>query len=395
MKPLRFSLALPMIALFVGSNAGCHVEGAPSQIAAETPASCRVYFGTFTNKKSKGIYMASMDARTGRLGEPQLVAEAPSPSFLALNPNRRFIYACNEVDSVDGKKQGAVSAFSIDDESGRLTFLGRQPSAGAGPTHVWIDSTGKNVLVANYSSGSLAVLPVRSDGALDPPSSVDQHWGKGMDPARQGGAHAHSAYTDPSNLFVLSCDLGLDKVFVYRFDLAAHTIVPNDPPFAEVQPGSGPRHLAFAPTGKFVYVLNEMACTVTVFSYGERRGRLSEVQTISTLPDDFHGNRSTAEIFIHPSGKYLYTSNRGDANSITVFAVDTASGRLTTVERTSTHGRTPRGFGIDPTGAWLIAANQDTDNVAVYRINQETGKLEFTGQSVSVPTSVCVAFVPR
>ena len=383
-----------MIALFVGSNAGCHGEGPPPQ-SAVTPASYRVYFGTFTNNRSKGIYMADMNAKTGELSEPQLVAEAPSPSYLALNPNRRFIYACNEVNSIDGNKQGAVSAFSIDEVSGKLAFLGRQPSAGVGPTHVWIDSTGKNVLVASYGSGSVAVLPVRSDGALDPPSSVDQHWGKGIDTARQEGPHAHSAYTDPSNLFALSCDLGLDKVFVYRFDLAAHTIVPNDPAFAEVQPGSGPRHLAFAPSAKFVYVLNEIACTVTVFRYEQQHGKLSEVQTISTLPDDFHGNRSTAEVFIHPSGKYLYCSNRGDANSITVFAVDTDSGKLTTVERVSTHGRTPRGFGLDPTGAWLIAGNQDTDNVAVFRIEPETGRLEFTGQSVYVPTPVCIAFLPR
>jgi 6-phosphogluconolactonase len=394
MKPLRRSLALAIFILLVGPGLGCQHESAPAPDAV-TPASYRVYFGTFTNNKSKGIYMSTMDARTGRLSEPQLVAETPSPSFLALNPNRHFIYACNEVNSIDGRKQGAVSAFSIDDATGKLSFLGRQPSAGVGPTHVWIDSTGKNVLVANYASGSVAVLPVRSDGALDPPSSVDQHWGKGVDQSRQGGPHAHSAYTDPSNLFVLSCDLGLDKVFVYRFDLAAHTITPNEPPFAGVEPGSGPRHLAFAPSGKFVYVLNEMACTVSVFSYDAQHGALSPVQTISTLPDDFKANRSTAEVFMHPSGKYLYSSNRGEANSITVFQVDLNSGKLTTVERVSTHGRTPRGFGIDPTGAWLIAGNQDTDNVALFRINQETGKLEFTGQSVSVPTPVCVTFIPR
>jgi 6-phosphogluconolactonase len=393
MKSLRFALALTMMALFFGSDLGCHGENPTPSTAS--PASYWVYFGTFTGKKSKGIYMATFDARSGKLGEPQLVAEAPSPAFLALHPSHNFIYACNEVNSLDGKPQGAVSAFSIDQKSGKLAFLGRQPSAGKGPTHVWIDSTGKNVLVANYASGSVALLPVKSDGSLDPPSSVDQHWGKGADASRQEGPHAHSAYTDPSNLFVLSCDLGLDKVFVYRFDLAAHTITPNEPPFAEVEPGSGPRHLAIAPSGKFVYVLNEIACTVGVFSYDGQRGLLKHVETISTLSDDFSGNKSTAEVFIHPSGKYLYCSNRGDANSITVFEVDTASGKLTTVDRTSTQGRTPRGFGIDPTGAWLIAGNQDTDDVAVFRINQLSGKLEPTGQNVSVPTPVCVTFLAR
>ena len=393
MKPPRFITALAIIALFGVSITGCH--GSAPSAATAAGESYRVYIGTFTNKQSKGVYLMTMDAKTGRLSEPQLVAEAPSPSFLALHPNHGFIYTVNEVNSIDGKHQGAVSAFSIDPGSGKLALLDREPSAGVGPTHVWIDPTGKNVLVANYASGSVAVLPVREDGPLDAPSSVDQHWGRGADPSRQEGPHAHSVYTDPSNRFVLSCDLGLDKVFVYRFDPSNYTIAPNDPPFAQVEPGSGPRHLAFGASGQFVYVLNEIACTVSVFAYDGQLGTLIPVQTISTLPEKFKGNKSTAEIFVHPSGRFVYASNRGDANSITVFRIDAATGKLTTVDRTSTQGRTPRGFGIDPTGAWLIAANQDTDNVVVYRIDQETGKLEATGQSVSVPTPVYVTFVPR
>jgi 6-phosphogluconolactonase len=376
-----------MVVLFVGAGS----------IGAAEPDSYRVYFGTFTNRSSKGIYLSMMDTHTGKLSEAQLVAEAPSPSFLALHPNHKVIYTCNEVNSLDGKREGGVSAFAIDQESGKLTLLNRQSSGGTGPTHIWIDPTGRNVLVANYAGGSVALLPVRGDGSLDAAAVVDQHHGHSVDPRRQEGPHAHSVYTDLSNRFVLSCDLGLDKVFVYRFDPTAHTLTANDPPYAEVAPASGPRHLALAPSGKFVYVLNEMACTVCVFGYDAQGGKLIAVQTVPTLTEDARADRSksTAEIFCDPSGKFLYSSNRGNANSITVFAVAAETGKLTTVDRTSTQGRTPRGFGIDPSGTWLLAGNQDTDNVAVFRINAASGKLEPTGQNLKVPTPVCVTFVAR
>lgn len=353
-----------------------------------------VYIGTFTQKHSQGIYLLHMDLQTGKLSQPELAGIADSPSFLALHPNHRFLYSVNEIDQFNGMHSGSVSAFSIE-PSGKLKLLNQQPSGGPGPTHLCIDQSGRDVLVANYAGGSVAVLPVGKDGKLEEPSSIDQHWGTSADKARQEGAHAHSIYTDPSDRFALSCDLGLDRVFVYRFDAAGGTITPNNPPFEPVAPGSGPRHLAFAPSGKFAYVNNEMACTVTAFHYDAENGRLHEFQTISTLPQGFSGEKSTAEIMVHPSGRFLYVSNRGDANSIAVFRIDQQTGRLTAVDHTSTQGRTPRGFGIDPTGTWLIAANQDTDNVVVYRINPETGRLTPAGVNVHVPTPVCVTFVPE
>lgn len=350
-------------------------------------ASERVYIGTFTEHGSKGIYMMEMDPSSGHLSEPELVAEAKSPAFLALHPNHHFLYSVNEVD------KGSVSAFSIDEQSGKLTFLNQQPSAGRGPTHLVVDPEGKNVLTANYGSGSVAVLPIEADGKLAPPSSVDQHKGKGADPSRQEGPHAHCVNIDPSGHYAISCDLGLDKVFVYRFDPQAHAITPNDPPFAAVAPGSGPRHLSFSPDGHNLYVVDEMACTVTGFHYDATRGTLSEFQTISTLPEDFHGQKSTAEIAVHPSGKFLYASNRGDANSISIFTVNPEDGKLSASNRVSTEGRAPRDFAIDPSGKWLLAANQDTDNIVEFRIDQETGALQPTGVNIKTPTPVCIIFL--
>ncbi|HSU67431.1 MAG TPA: lactonase family protein, partial [Tepidisphaeraceae bacterium] len=253
--------------------------------AAEKSASYWVYIGTFTERQSKGIYLLQMDATSGSLGKPELVAEAPSPSFHALSPDHRFLYSTNEVSKLDGRNEGGVSSFSIDPSTGKLAPVSRQPSAGQGPTHISLDPAGKNALVANYNNGTVAVLPIGPDGKLNPPSSTDQHTGKGADPSRQTGPHAHCINVDPQGRFALSCDLGLDKVFVYRLDSAKGTITPNDPPFAKVAPGSGPRHLAFSPDGKRVYVTNEISCTVTAFDYDPDRGALSEFQTITTLPE--------------------------------------------------------------------------------------------------------------
>ena len=379
---------------------GCgHAEvSKPSSEAAGSAGTAagtyRVYIGTFTDRQSKGVYLLQMDAGTGALSEPQLVAEAKSPSFLAVHPTDRFIYSVNEVNDFGGGSGGGVSAFAIDTGSGKLSPLNAQPSAGSGPTHIAIDRAGNAVLVANYGSGSVAVLPVKQDGTLDKPSSVDQHQGKGADPQRQEGPHAHCVALDPTNRFALSADLGLDKVFVYRFDGAKGTITPNDPPFATMAAGSGPRHLAFHPSGKYVYVNTEMACTVAAFQWDGQRGTLSQFQEISTLPESFSGNKSTAEVAVHPSGKFLYVSNRGDANNIAAFQIDPANGRLTAAGHTSTGGKTPRSFGIDPTGRWLIAANQDTDNLFVFRIDPGTGALSPAGVEVKVPTPVCVTYVP-
>ncbi len=265
---------------------------------------------------------------------------------------------------------------------------------GNGPCHLAVDRTGKNVLVANYGGGSLEVLPVKDDGGLGAATAFIQHQGSSMNKQRQEGPHAHFITTDPANRFALTCDLGLDKVFVYRLDTATGTLTPNNPPAATLEPGSGPRHLAFSPNGRFVYVINELASTLTVFGYDARRGVLNTLQTVSTLPADYTGkNNSTAEVQVHPSGNFVYGSNRGH-DSIAVFAVDPPSGKLSLVQHQSTLGKMPRHFTLDPAGNWLIAENQETDNMAIYSVDKSTGRLTPTGQVLSVGAPVCAVFVP-
>lgn len=353
-----------------------------------------VYIGTYTGPRSKGIYVSRFDAASGKLGVPELAAEAASPSFLAVHPNRRFLYAANEVSDFNGKKSGGVSAFAIDPNNGKLTLLNQQPSGGDGPCHVSVDATGRTVLVANYGSGSIEALPVKQDGRLDVPATFIQHRGSSANKQRQEGPHAHFITTDARNRFALACDLGLDKVLVYKFDPIAGTLAANDPPSASIAPGSGPRHLAFHPNGRYAYVINEIKCTVIAFSYDANRGVLTELQTLSTLPDgeSVRPNYSTAEIATHPSGKFLYGSNRGHDTAV-VFGINAKTGKLTHLENISTAGKTPRSFGIDPTGRYLLAANQDSDSVVVFRIDQTTGHLTPTGSRIEVGAPVCVVFV--
>jgi 6-phosphogluconolactonase len=353
-----------------------------------------VYFGTYTNDASKGIYVSRLDLSSGALTAPELAVETTSPSFLALHPSRRYLYAANEVRSFEGQETGAVSAFAIDAATGRLTTLNQQSSGGSGPAHLVVDRSGQNVLVANYGGGSVAVLPVGTDGRLRPPSAVVQHTGSSVNPKRKSKPYAHSINVDPGNRFAYAADLGIDKVMIYRFDPAAGTLVANDPASASVAPGSGPRHFAFDPTGSHAYVINEMLMTITAFSHDAARGALAEVQTISTLPpgQDVAQGFSTAEVQVHPSGRFVYGSNRGH-DSVTVFARDASSGRLTFLQNVPTQGAFPRNFGIDPSGRYLLAANQRSNSVVVFRIDQDTGRLTPTGHSVTVGTPVCVTFV--
>jgi 6-phosphogluconolactonase len=353
-----------------------------------------VYFGTYTGTKSKGIYVSRLDPATGRLTTPELAVETPSPSFLAVHPGGRFLYAANEVSRFDGKPTGSVSAFAIAPQTGRLTLLNAQSSGGAGPCHLVVDRAGRNLLVANYGGGSVAVLPVKADGALDAATATLQHTGSSVNPQRQKEPHAHSINLSPDNRFAVAADLGLDKVLVYRFEPARGSLVPHDPPFAAVAPGSGPRHFAFHPSGRFAYVINEMLCTVTAFSYAAARGELQEIQTITTLPEGESVQRgySTAEVQAHPGGQFLYGSNRGH-NTIAVFRIAADTGKLTPVAHAPTQGRTPRNFGIDPTGAFLLAANQGSDNVVVFRIDATSGALAPTGQTLEIGSPVCVKFV--
>lgn len=351
-----------------------------------------VYVGSYADAGSQGIHIFHLDPVTGTLAPAGGISGIANPSFLAIHPDRKSLYAVCEVKSSAGKKIGTVSAFSIHPKSGALTLLNQQSSEGAGPCHLVVDHKGKCVLVANYVSGSVTAIPIHGDGRLGAPSASVQHMGSGTNPQRQEGPHAHSINVDPANRFAVAADLGLDKLLVYKLDAAKGTLVPNDPPAAAVASGSGPRHFAFHPGGKFAYVINEMASTVTVFGYDAEKGVLTEIHTLSTLPGNFKGTNSTAEVQISPSGKFLYGSNRGH-DSIAIFSIDMATGRLTPVGHSSTLGKTPRNFGIDPTGSWLLAANQGSDTVVVFRIDPATGALKPTGATVTVSKPVCVKMV--
>jgi 6-phosphogluconolactonase len=367
-----------------------------STVAAQQPKTeaerMWVFLGTYTSGKSEGIYRATLDLKTGALGDAELAAKVDNPSFLALHPSGKFLYAAGELSNFEGKPGGAVSAFALDGRTGELELLNQQSSRGAGPCHLVVDRAGKNVLVANYGGGSVAVLPIDADGRLRPASSFVQHKGSSVNPKRQEAPHAHSINLDPSGAFAAVADLGLDKVLIYRFDSSAGSLTANDPPHATVAPGAGPRHFAFHPSGRFAYVINEMNSTVTAFNYDAKKGTLSEIDTKSTVPGPQPGN-STAEVQVHPSGKFLYGSNRGH-NSLAIFRIDAQNGGLTPVGHQSTGGRTPRNFGIDPTGRFILAANQGSDSIVVFRLDQNTGELKETGQSIKVPTPVCVKFLP-
>ena len=360
---------------------------------APAPAELRVYIGTYTGAKSKGIYLSRLNLKTGALSAPALVAETPSPSFLALHPTRDLLYAVNEVDSFAGQATGSVSAFAIDRGGSALRPLNRQPSGGKGPAHIVVDPVGVGVLVANYGGGSVAVLPIEKDGSLRTPSSVIQHTGSSVNPNRQKEPHAHSVNLDAGGRHAYVADLGIDKVMIYAFDAAKGLLTANDPPSVSLPPGSGPRHFAIHPNGRFAYVINELSLTVTAFTRFAATGALTAVQTVSTLPSGTAPNPafSTAEVQVHPSGKFLYGSNRGH-DSITVFAIDEGTGRLTYVESESTQGSTPRGFGIDPTGEFLLAGNQRSDSIVVFRIDRGTGALTPAGVSVEVGAPVCIKF---
>ena len=352
-----------------------------------------VYIGTYTRQNSKGIYAFRFQPSSGKLTSIGLVAETSNPSFLAIHPNRKFLYAANEDNNFQGKPGGSVSAFSIDAKTGQLKLLNQVSTQGPGPCHVALDKTGKWLFAANYGGGSVAEYPVRADGSLGEASAFVQHKGSSTGP-RQRGPHAHSANPSPDNKFVLFADLGLDQILTYRID-ASGKLPPSDPPFSKITPGSGPRHMAYSRNGKFAYVLNEIAATVTACSYDSSNGSLKELQTVSIVPDGYAGAKGSAEIAVHPNGKFVYASNRDTSNAghdvITVFSIDPAQGTLKVVDHTQV-GKIPRNFAIDPTGRYLFEANQDGASVLIYRIDPQTGKLTATGDKLDVPVPVCVVF---
>jgi 6-phosphogluconolactonase len=333
--------------------------------------------------------MALFRPDSGAITGLDLAAESPNPTFIEFHPSGRYLYAANEVNSFEGQRAGSVSAFRTDRAYGKLTFLGRWSSGGPGPCHVTVDKTGQCVMATNYGGGSVASYKIESDGGLRGPISFHQHKGSGPNAGRQSGPHAHSVNATPDNNYAVVCDLGLDEVKIYKLDAAAGSIEPHD--IAKLAPGSGPRHFAWHPNGKIGYSVNELLSTVTAFNWDAAQGKLTEFQTISTLDDGFSGQNSTAEIRVHPTGKWLWASNRGD-DSITGFTID-AAGKLAKFDRMSTQGQMPRNFNLDPSGRWLLAANQKTNNIIVFKIDAKTGKLGQTDKGIMTGAPVCLRFL--
>lgn len=384
------SIALCMAAASLGPAA----NGQPM-----TPATTQrrngllVYVGTYTDRGSKGIYAYRLDEKTGALAPVGLVAETANPTFLAVHPNHRYLYAVNEVEQFNGKKGGGVTAYEIDRRTGRLRKIDSESTIGTGPCHITVDHAGKNVLVANYNSGSAAVLPIRADGGVGPATGFVQHEGSSVDKTRQEGPHAHCANLDAANRFAFVADLGLDKVLIYRFDGEKGTLTPNTPAFVKIADGSGPRHMAFHPNGRFAYVISELGNTVTAMRYDADTGALAPIQTLSTLPDGFAGKSYCAEIAVDPAGRFLYGSNRGD-DSLAIFAIDPRTGRLTPAGHQSTLGTFPRNFALTPSGDLLLAANQDSDSIYAFRVDKSTGRLTPIGGKTEVSRPVCIVFAP-
>jgi 6-phosphogluconolactonase len=376
---------------------GCWIPASILTVAAMVPVYAAavakefVYIATYTEHGSQGIYVCEFDPLTGRLTRPVLAAETSQPSFLAVSSDRKFLYAVNELGHFNGEPAGAVSGFSIDSSTGNLTLLDQVSSRGPGPAHIVLDRAGHFVLVANYDGGSVAVFRLLPDGAIGDSTAFVRHKGSSVNRARQQGPHAHAVAMSPDNRFAIVADLGLDQLLVYPFDASSGTL--GLPRIARTQSGVGPRHLVFNSSGKFVYVINELSSTITVYSYALRDGAMAPLQTISTLPGGFAGLNTAAEVVLHPSGKFLYASNRGDDNSIAVFAADPKKGTLTLIEYVPTDGKIPRNFAIDPSGEWLLAANQDSNTVITFRINRESGRLTRTGLSIEVKSPAMVDFL--
>jgi 6-phosphogluconolactonase len=354
-----------------------------------------VYFGTYTNALSRGIYVSRLDESNGKLSAPELAAETPSPCFLAVSPDGNFTYAANSVKNFGGTNGGMVSAFAIEKKSGRLNLLNQKSSGGDGPCHVSTDATGRNLFVANYNSGSVKSFLLNADGSLGAEGSFFQHGGSGVNTNRQSSAHAHFICADPSNRFVLACDLGTDRVMIYTLNTnIAELDVQNGFSTTTVPAGSGARHLAFSRDGKFVHVINEMGCSVTTFGWDAAKGELKLAETVSALPPGVERQSSftAAEILVHPSGKFVYATVRGH-DSVTVFSADGTTGKLKLVQNISSGGKVPRGLGIDPAGRWLITGNQKSDSAVEFMIDPATGKLSPTGRELKIGAPVDVKFV--
>ena len=352
-----------------------------------------VFFGTHSVGSQKGISVAHFSSETGVLTKPELIVEAPAPAYFILHPDGKHLYACNSNDFAKGYTGQTISAYSIDPKKGTLTLLNQQSSGGPDPSYIWMDASRRFVLVANYKGGSVTVIALKPDGSLGEITANIKHAGRSVDTVRQTQPYAHSVKLDPTNRFALVADLGLDKLFVYRFDQETGALTQNDPPFVQVSPGSGPRHIAFHPNGRFVYIISEMACTITSFAWDSATGVLKELQTSSTLPLDYKGKNACAEIEVHPNGKFLYASNRGH-ESLAVFAIDDITGKILLLEHIPTQGRSPRNFTFDPTNKWIIVTNHNSDNAMVFKVDEKSGHLTPSGNPVPIVSPFCIRFLP-
>ncbi len=377
-------------AVFEGSLKECSILFAVVFVVLAGPARAVdtfVYFGSHGERANIGFSLAHFDTDTGKLTTPVFLQGAVAPAYFIISPDGRRLYACNSAPG------SSLSAYAIDSATAKLTFLNQKPSDGGDPSYISLDATGRHVLVANFEGGSIIVYALLPDGSIGERTAFVQDTGASVNPVRQSHAHAHSIRVDPSNRFVLAADLGLDKLFVYRFDQKTGSLQPNDPPFATVAPGSGPRHIVFHPNGRIAYLINEMASTIIRFGWDSNHGVLTQYETVSTLPKDFTGTSTCAEILVHPSGKFVYATNRG-YNSVAVFSVEAGTGRLTLIQNIPTQGRTPRNCEFDPTGRWLLVSNQDSNSAVVFHIDQATGRLTQVGEPVTVPAPFCERFLP-
>jgi 6-phosphogluconolactonase len=355
-------------------------------MAAASSQQYFLFIGTYTGTGSKGIYVYRFDAATGKATWVSNTDSVVNPSYLAISPTGSHVYACTETRTVNA---GGVTAFRFDAKTGKLNFVNKQSSGGDNPAYVAIDKSGKWVVAGNYSGGSLAAFPVNSDGSLQPFRQLIQHEGTSINKERQEKAHVHATVFSPKADYLFTPDLGMDKVMIYRFSSSAQKpLAPASQPFATTTPGSGPRHFTFHPNGKWAYLIEEMAGAVTAYQYSA--GKLKEMQRILTHPDTLTSLPGSADIHVSPDGKFLYASNRGKENNIAIFRIDNKTGKLILKGYQSTMGEVPRNFCIDPTGNYLLAANQQTNNIVVFKRNKQTGVLTPTGEQLSIPKPVCL-----
>lgn len=375
-----------MLLYLAGLSIMCALENLePHNTADQT--NYFVYVGTY----GKGVYAYRFNSASAKLDAMGLVGEVVNPSFVTTDRQRRFLYAVSELE---GKDIGGVAAFSLNRKKGSLTPLNSTSSGGVAPCHLAVDATGKMLLVANYVTGGVSAFPIEDDGRLGKMSALMEAHGSSVNPERQEGPHAHEVVVSADNRFLYVPDLGLDQIRIYRLDPPRATLSPNEPPFIKEEPGLGPRHMAFSPSGKFAYVVCELKSVVTVFSHDASTGNLKLVQTIPTIPPDFKGENGPAGIQMDRTGRFLYASNRGH-DSVAVFAVDEANGMLRQIEIVSARGKFPRGFQIDPTSQYLFVGNQKSDHFVVFRMDPKTGRLTQVGEPVHVTTPVAFEFVPQ